>query len=332
MQTLPATATSQFDAEEDGPIRVLAVDDNETNLELLRAQLEHAGYNVTAVESGTEALEQVRTSDFDVVVLDVMMPGITGIDVCALLKHDERTRLIPIILLTALSSMDDRVAGLEAGADDFITKPFNRVELVTRVRSLARVKRLNSRLESAENVVLALARAIEAKDPHTEGHVERVSQLASRLGARMGFSRRDQQTLARAGILHDIGKIGVPEAILLKAGPLSAEEMREVEKHSVLGEQICLPLRSAASLLTTIRHHHERVDGKGYPDGLIGDAIPATARVLAIVDAYDAMTSDRPYRTALPRDRALQILRNGAGKQWDSAMVAAFAAMIEESD
>jgi putative two-component system response regulator len=262
-------------------------------------------------------------------VLDVMMPGLSGYEVCQAIKQDDAIRLTPVILLTALNSLEDRLTGLEAGADEFLAKPCNRLELFTRIRALTRVKRLNDRLENAENVLRAFARAIEAKDPYTEGHVERVSRMARALGERLGLPRRELDALVMAGFLHDVGKIGVREAILLKPGPLTAEERREVERHSALGEEICRPLRSAAGMLAAIRHHHERIDGTGYPDRIAGNAIPVAARVLAIADAFDAMTSDRPYRRAMQTDLALALLLEGAGTQWDAAMVTMFVSLIE---
>jgi putative two-component system response regulator len=315
--------------DDEPPAHILVVDDNRPNRELMEAYLETDGYRVTSAANGNEAFRLVREIRPDLVLLDVMMPGVSGYDVCAALKADETTRLIPIILLTALGRLEDRLSGIEAGADEFLTKPCNKTELLTRIRTLTRVKRLNDQLESAENVVLALARAIEAKDPYTEGHVERVSRSARALGERLGLPRLEVETLAKAGFLHDVGKIGVRESVLLKPGPLTPEERQEIERHSVLGEEICRPLRSAANLLAAIRHHHERIDGRGYPDGLSGDAIPVAARVLAIVDAFDAMTSDRPYRPGMGVGEALAVLRRYAGQQWDAEMVEVFAALIE---
>ena len=330
--TLTLTSPLSFDLsgwpdDDLTPFQILVVDDNSSNRELLESYLEAEGYAVLLATNGQEALRLISENHPDLVLLDVMMPGLSGYDVCRTIKEDSVLRLTPIILLTALNSLEDRLTGLEAGADDFLAKPCNRVELFTRIRALTRVKRLNDRLESAENVLLAFARAIEAKDPYTEGHVERVSRMARALGERLGLSRRECDVLVMAGFLHDVGKIGVREAILLKPGPLTAEERREVERHSVLGEEICRPLRSAAVLLGVIRHHHERIDGTGYPDGLVGEAIPVAARILAIVDAFDAMTSDRPYRQAMSVDLAIGVLRDGAGKQWDAKMVEVFIAM-----
>ena len=318
------------DEDPDMPYRVLVVDDSPHNRELLGAHLEAAGYVVMTAADGCQALQLVRREPPDLVLLDVMMPELGGYEVCAALKGDDATRLIPVILLTALNALEDRLRGLQAGADEFLSKPFNKLELLTRIRALARVKRLNDQLESAENVLVALAKAIEAKDPYTEGHVERVSWLAYALGAKLGMPRRELDALSKAGILHDVGKIGVRESILLKPGPLTPDEKREVEMHSVLGEQICQPLRSAANLLSAIRHHHERVDGLGYPDGLSGEQIPVAARILAIADSYDAMTTDRPYRRAMPPEEALLLLREGAGRQWDAEIVETFVGLMQD--
>ncbi|MBI4390680.1 MAG: response regulator [candidate division NC10 bacterium] len=313
--------------------RVLVVDDNAQARELLRAALLAEGYAVTLAEGGEEALTKVAEEVPELILLDINMPGLNGYEVCSRLKGTEATRLIPIIFLTSMSDLEDKLRGIEVGADDFLTKPFRKVELLARVKSLLRVKRLNDRLENAENVLFALANAIEAKDPYTEGHIFRVATLALKLGRRLALSAEHQESLWKGGILHDIGKIGVPDAILNKAGRLTPEEIAQMQVHVVVGERICQPLRSIRYLLPVIRHHHEKFNGSGYPDGLRGETIPITARIVGIVDMYDALVTDRPYRPRLSREEAFAILRAGAGDgTLDPELVAAFVAMIQEEE
>jgi len=313
--------------------RILVVDDNPHARELLRAALVAEGYTVTLAEGGEEALAKVAEEVPELILLDINMPGLNGYEVCSRLKGTEATRLIPIIFLTSMSDLEDRLRGIEVGADDFLTKPFRKVELLARAKSLLRFKRLNDRLENAENVLFALANAIEAKDPYTEGHIFRVATLALKLGRRLGLSAEHQESLWKGGILHDIGKIGVPDAILNKAGRLTPEEVAQMQVHAIVGERICQPLRSIRYLLPVIRHHHEKFNGTGYPDGLRGEAIPITARIVGIVDMYDALITDRPYRPRLSREEAFGILRAGAADgTLDPELVASFITMVREEE
>jgi putative two-component system response regulator len=313
--------------------RILVVDDNPQARELIRASLVGDGYTVTMAEGGEEALAKVAQEVPEVILLDISMPGLNGYEVCARLKGNETTRLIPIVFLTSLSDFEDKLRGIEVGGDDFLTKPFRKVELLARVKSLLRVKRLNDRLENAENVLFALANIIEAKDAYTEGHIFRVATLALKLGRRLGLSAEHQESLWKGGILHDIGKIGVPDAILNKAGRLTPEELTLMQVHVIVGERICQPLRSIRYLLPVIRHHHEKFDGSGYPDGLRGEEIPITARIVGIVDIYDALITDRPYRPRLSREEAFGILREAAAAgRLDPALVASLIAMVEEEE
>ena len=310
---------------------VLAVDDRELNLELVQAYLAEVDCEVVTAENGHDAIAVLKRQRIDLVLLDVMMPGIDGFEVCRRIKADPLTRLLPVVLVTALNQVPDRVRGLEVGADDFIAKPVDRFELVARVRSLLRVKSLYDRLDDAQRVMLSLARAVEAKDAHTESHTERVGQAARALGEAAGISGEALEDLYLGGVVHDIGKIGVPDAVLGKPGPLTEEETAVMRQHVLLGEQIVRPLRSAAGLIPIVRHHHERYDGGGYPDGLQGEAIPLPARIVAICDAFDAMVTQRPYRPALGEEHALQALEEGAGGQWDPALVELFVGMRRNS-
>jgi putative two-component system response regulator len=295
---------------------ILVADDQSSNRELLEELLTAQGFRVIAASDGAAALEQLARVQADLVLLDVMMPGLSGFEVCEKIKNNPETYLIPVVLITALSDKQDRIEGIKVGADDFLTRPVDRTELLARVRSLLRLKQRTDELERAESVLFTLARSIEGKDPYTHGHCERLSDYAARLGEHLGLSEDQLTALRRAGVVHDIGKIAVPDAILLKPGSLTAEEWTLVREHPVVGERICAPLKSFRFVLPIIRHHHEKLDGSGYPDGLRGEAIPVTARVMQIVDVYDALTTDRPYKKAFSITDALQTMKQEVAKGW----------------
>ncbi len=307
---------------------VLVVDDGEANRELIEACLAGVECHVRTAEDGPAALKSVQASPPDLVLLDVQMPGMDGYEVCRRIKGISATRLVPVVMITSLDQTNDRVRALEAGADDYMTKPVDRVELVARVRSALRLKGVYDSLDSAEHVIFALAAAVEAKDPYTEAHTQRVADAARAIGSRMSLPASDLDSLYRGGLIHDIGKIGVPDAILLKPGPLDPRELASMQQHPLIGENIVAPLRSGASLLPIIRHHHERFDGNGYPDRLSGGGIPRLARVVAVCDAFDALVNDRPYRARKTLDEAVATLRAGAGTQWDPEVVSLFASDI----
>jgi putative two-component system response regulator len=300
---------------------VLVVDDGAANRELISACLTGVDCDVRTAEDGMAAMRSIKASPPDVVLLDVQMPGMDGFEVCERIRALPKGSLLPIVMITALDHTSDRVRALDAGADDYMSKPVDRTELVARVRSALRLKRVYDSLDSAEQVVYSLAAAVEAKDPYTEAHTLRVAETARRIGARMGLSTEEQDALYRGGIIHDIGKIGVPDSILLKPGQLDYEERVKMNLHPVIGENIVAPLQSSAELRPMIRHHHERYDGTGYPDRLASDEIPLLARIMSVCDAYDALINDRPYRDHLSREEALAILQNGAGLQWDPKIV-----------
>jgi putative two-component system response regulator len=295
---------------------VLVADDQAANRELLEELLTAQGYKVIAVPDGAAAVEQLTRTQVDLVLLDVMMPYLNGFEVCEKIKNNPNTYLIPVIIITALSDKQDRLEGIKVGADDFLTRPVDRTELLARVRSLLKLKQRTDELERAESVLFSLARSIEGKDPYTHGHCERLSDYSVRLGEHLLLSEDQLVALRRAGIVHDVGKIAVPDAILLKPGRLTPEEWIIIREHSVVGERICAPLKSFRFVLPIIRHHHEKLDGSGYPDGLRGDAIPVTARVLQIVDVYDALTTDRPYKKAFSVTDALQTMKEEVAKGW----------------
>jgi putative two-component system response regulator len=237
-----------------------------------------------------------------------------------------------VVLITGLACAEDRIRGIESGADDFLHKPVKKEELLARVRSLVRLKRYTDELENAETVLCSLARSIEAKDPYTEGHCDRLSRYTVALAKKIGVSGEDRNDLRRGGIVHDIGKVAVPEFILLKPGPLDATERKIMEEHTIVGERICAPLKSFRNVLPIIRSHHEKQDGSGYPDHLEGNKIPLTARILQTVDIYDSLTTDRPYRAALSQERALEIMWEETRRGWwDAELVAALEGLLSES-
>jgi putative two-component system response regulator len=309
---------------------VLVVDDHPLNLELIEGCLADVDCRVITATDGIEALELVKKDHPDLVLLDVMMPRMDGYEVCQRLKASPEGKLLPVVMVTALGQIADRVRGLEVGADDFIVKPIERVELVARVRSLLRVKQLYDRLDDAQRTIFSLARAVEAKDSSLEAHTERVGMNARRVGQALGLAEDALDDLLWGGVIHDIGKIGIPDSILLKPGPLTVAEFEIMKQHVFTGEEIARPLRSAHDLLPIIRHHHERIDGTGYPDGLAGENIPLGARIVAICDAFDAMISDRPYRSGFTHANALATLTAGAGTQWDAQLVGIFLTLVSE--
>lgn len=308
---------------------ILVADDEEPNRELLSTLLTAEGYRVISAENGDRALNLIKSQEVDLALLDVVMPRPTGFTVCQITKAAPETCLIPVILVTGLNNPDDRIQGAMCGADDFLSKPVNRHELLACVHSLLRLKQFTDDLDNAETVLFSLALSIEAKDPYTEGHCDRLSKYAATLGERLQLPRELCGALRRAGLVHDIGKLAVPEHILLKPGPLTPQERKIMERHTIEGERICTPLRSFRHVLPIIRHHHEKWNGSGYPDGLKGEQIPLTARILQVADIYDALTTDRPYRKALPPAEAFAIMRGEVQRGWwDGTIVEQFEAVV----
>jgi putative two-component system response regulator len=301
------------------------VDDVESNGRLMQRLLGRDGYKLRTARDGQEALEAVAREQPDVILMDVVMPRLDGFEACRRLKDDPATRLIPVVLVTALADTNSRIRGLEVGADDFISKPFNEPELRARVRSLLRIKRYVDDLDSAESVILSLALTIEARDTTTDGHCERLAGYAAALGRALGLDAQDITALRLGGFLHDIGKVGISDSILLKPGPLTTDEYAIMKQHTVIGDRLCGELRSLRRVRPIVRHHHERLDGSGYPDGLKGDAVPLLAQIMGVVDVYDALTTSRPYKEALPAERAGAMLRLEVERGWrDRVLVETF--------
>jgi putative two-component system response regulator len=311
---------------------ILIADDNEDVRELLSEWLRLQRYRVIAVSNGEQAFLGICSQPVDLALLDVRMPGRTGFSVCRAIKSRPETRLVPVVLITGLGRAEDRMQGIEAGADDFLNKPVRREELLAQVRSLMERKRYTDELENAESVLFTLARSIEAKDPYTEGHCDRLSRYAVALGETLGLSEEQRVSLRRAAIVHDIGKVAVPEFVLRKPGPLDSAERKIIEEHTIVGEHICAPLKSFRQILPIIRSHHEKQDGTGYPDHLKGNEVPLMARILQTVDVYDSLTTDRPYRRALSRKEALEIMREETRRGWwDAKLVGAFRGLLRKS-
>jgi len=298
------------------PPKVLVVDDHAASRMTAVALLGMEGYEVIEADSGSTVVGLVTQKQPDLILLDVMMPGMDGFEVCQLLKQDEQTRLIPVIFITALNDRRSRIRGIEVGADDFLTKPFDRVELAARVKSLVRQKRLNEDLEHAEKVLFSIAMSIESRDPNTGNHCERLVKLGQAFGEYLNFSRYQIRDLMWGGYLHDIGKVGIPDAVLLKKGKLTPEDWQVMRQHVLIGEKICQPLRSMRGVIPIIRHHHERWDGSGYPDGLKEDDIPYLAQVFQLIDIFDALTSERPYKKAFNSVEALSVMQKETDFGW----------------
>jgi putative two-component system response regulator len=308
---------------------ILVVDDEPDVRDTLREHLTGLGYRVVTAASAEAALEALGGTAPDLILTDVRMPGMSGIDLCKRLKADARFQLTPVIILTVASDLDSRVAGLAAGADDFFAKPVEFIELRTRVAALLRVKALLGELERAEGLILALGKTIEERDRYTAGHCERLARYATAVGRALGVDEAMLKALHLGGYLHDVGKIAIPDRILLKPGRLDPEERAEIQRHPVVGAELIQGLRTLDAVRPIVRHHHERMDGSGYPDGLKGELIPLAARILAVVDVYDALTTERPYRAASSREEAIGILRRETeAGSWDPRVVRTFLEVI----
>jgi putative two-component system response regulator len=294
------------------PYRVLVVDDDPHHRMLVREILAPPNYALSEAENGQQALNQLTGDDFDVVLMDKRMPGMDGDRACQMIRQQLGNRLLPILMVTGSTGIDDLTTSLQAGADDFIRKPYAPMELCARVDTAAQRKRLTDQLDNAESLLFALARMVEAKDSNTGDHCSRLAHSAVSFGRQLGLGEVELQALRRGGVLHDIGKLAIPDAILLKQGPLNDAEWEAMRQHSIVGVQLCSSLKSMSTTLDIIRHHHERWDGSGYPDGLAGEAIPLLARVFQLCDIHDALAHSRPYKKALPLEKVLAILQEEA--------------------
>jgi putative two-component system response regulator len=311
--------------------RILVVDDQPSVAGLMSQLLSIRGYDVITAANAEQAEAEVRRHAPDLILSDVMMPGKSGYELCRILKEDPVTRLIPFVLITGLCDTNDKLRGIEAGADDFLNKPVLAEELIARVKSLLRLKEFTDELEQADAVLCTLGLIVEGRDPYTEGHCERLAVRAADLGRHLGMDDDSIIALRRGGYLHDLGKIAVPDEILKKGSDLTPEEWNVIKQHPITGENICKPLRSLRLVLPIIRHHHEHSDGSGYPDGLVAANIPVLPRILQVVDVYDALRTARSYKPALTHDQAAQTMRDEARRGlWDAELVAEYFAMLEQ--
>jgi putative two-component system response regulator len=312
----PLTVAEHLRVAADRTSSVLVVDDLEANGRLMERLLSRDGYRLRIAHDGLAALDAIAEDHPDVVLMDVLMPRLDGFEACRRIKDNPATRLIPVVLVTALADTNSRIKGLEVGADDFISKPFSEPELRARVRSLLRIKHYTDELDSAESVILSLALTIEARDGTTDGHCQRLAGYAAALGSAIGLETPEIAALRLGGFLHDIGKVGIPDSILMKPGPLTTQEYALMKEHTVIGDRLCGELRSLRRVRPIVRHHHERQDGSGYPDGLHGDAIPLLAQIMGVVDVFDALTTPRPYKKALPVHQAHSMLLDEVERGW----------------
>jgi len=313
--------------------RVLVADENPTIRKILRYMFASNGWETIEASTGPQALELARKRPPPhAIILDLKLPGVNGYEVCRALKSDDQYQLIPVVVTTSLDCPDEKMRALEAGADDFLTKPINRAEVAVRLRSLLRVHRFNQELIGAESVALALARAVAAKDGYAHSHLEKVASYATALGKTLGLDAAELKILKYGAILHNVGKIAIPDSVLEKTGPLSPREMAMFQQHPRIGCDICAPLKPLRPVLPIVRHHKEHWDGTGYPDGLRGDKIPLGAQIVGIVDVYTALTSDRPYRKAVSHEEAVRSLRAQTREGWHNPeLVETFIQLLENT-
>lgn len=338
--------------------RILVVDDDERNLRLMQALLLPLDYEVILAKDGKEALEKVREIPPDVILLDVMMPGMDGFEVARRLKKEEETKTIPIVMVTSLRETEDRVKALEVGADDFLSKPVDKTELRARVSSLLKVKAYNDHMrhyqkeleaevarrteqlhkafekikKASLDTIYRLSRAAEYRDEETGAHIKRMSHSSAAVARRMGLDDHIVEVILYASPMHDVGKIGIPDHILLKPGKHDADEREIMKQHTIIGAKILAGsdadfIRLGEVIALT---HHEKWDGTGYPRGLKGLEIPQAGRITAIADVFDALTSKRPYKEAFSLDKSLDIIKEGRGNHFDPDVADAFLAIQDE--
>jgi len=309
---------------------VLVIDDDEQIRRLIVSLIGPMGHVLKEAASAEEGLEKLREEPPDLVLLDMQLPGRSGHDVLKEIRADPRSRLIPVVMITGAATHERKLKAIEAGVTDFLGKPFSPEELVARVRALMELKLVTDALEDAEQVIIALARTIDARDRYTYGHSARVSLYASLLGERVGLERRVLATVRQGALFHDFGKIAIRDAVLLKPGKLTNEEYAEIKGHPREGRDLLQNMKTLAQAMPVVYHHHERMDGSGYPDGLSGHGIPIAARVTTIADVFDALTTARVYRGALSREETLGIMLEEVRKGWwDGRLLDEFRAVLE---
>jgi putative two-component system response regulator len=313
--------------------RLLLVDSLEINRRLAKGMLRSAGqYEFFEAASGRAALEILERQPVDLVILDLMMPDISGPEFCRRLKGNRKTQLLPILMVTSMQGAEHEVLGIDAGADEYLTKPLHPSVLRARVRALLRHKTAIDSLDEAETILFALAQAVEARDSYTAEHCQRLATYSVALGVALGLSRPELVALYRGGFLHDIGKVSIPDSILHGNKRLTEDEWVIMKQHTTRGEEICRPMKSLAPVLPIIRSHHEKWDGSGYPDGLRGEGIPLLARILQIVDIFDALITERTYKRAYTVDEATAVLEEEVGRGWrDPELVSLFISLLNRN-
>ncbi len=320
-----AGAGRAFGNDTEAVPKILIVDSQEMNRRMLKAILKSESCLIWECRKASEAMKVLHEERIDLVILDLVLPEVSGPELCSWLKANRRTQFIPVLMLTSVQGVENEIAGISSGADEFLIKPVRPDLVRTRVRAMLRNKALIDSLEEAETILFALAQAVERRDKNTGLHCERLAAYSVMMGEALRLSKPELTALYRGGYLHDIGKVCVPDAILFKTGPLTPEEWDIMRQHTIEGEQICKTMRTLAPVLPIIRNHHERWDGLGYPDFLKGPEIPLLARILQVVDIYDALTSARPYKAALSRDEAFGMMRAEVDRGWrDAKMVDVF--------
>jgi putative two-component system response regulator len=316
---------------DDARATVLVVDDDATSQREVRGHLEAAGHRVVSADDGAAAFRELSAQPVDLVLCEVTLSDMDGFEVCRAIKQAPATADIPVVMLVAAADDLLRRRAQDAGADDVALKSSDGTSLLTLVRAQLRITGLKMQLAELEGVVVTLARAVEDRDHSSAGLSEKVAHWAMQLGSALGLKDDQLTYLYKAALLHDVGTLSVPVGVLAKQGRLDPGEFSQVKRHPLVGEEILGALPRAEQLLPAVRHHHERIDGAGYPDGLGGEDIPLFARIIAIADAYVAMTSDRPYRRRRSREEAVHTLRQGAGQQWDAALVERFLRLVEDT-
>jgi len=312
------------------PATILVVDSEDINRRLLKAIFKTTPYKILEAHRASQATALLQSEKIDLVILDLMLPEMSGPELCRWMKARRSTQLIPVLMITNIQGVENEIVGISSGADEFLIKPLHPAVVRTRVRAMLRNKSLIDSLEEAETILLALAQTVEHRDQYTGRHCQRLAVASVMLGEALGLPSQDLTALYRGGYLHDIGKIAIPDAILFKHGELTAEEWKVMRSHPVRGEQICHPMQSLAPVLPIIRGHHERWDGSGYPDGLAGEEIPLLARILQVADIYDALTTERPYKRALSPEESFAVMEQEVRRGWrDPELVPLFASTIQ---
>ena len=326
-----STVTSKEISIQGSQETLLVVDSDPVGRQLFRGVLKAAKYRILEAADVLEAISILRNEKVDLIMTDLVLRDLSGLDLCRKLRSEKSTRLIPILLVTSVQTIESEIAGLESGANEFLVKPISPAALRTRIRAMLRTKRVIDSLDEAESILFAMARIVDTRDSDTGDHCERLAELSVLVGTAMGLSPDDLTALRQGGYLHDIGKVATPDSILFKPGPLNGDEWAVMRQHTTVGESICRPMRSLRPVLPIIRHHHERWDGGGYPDGLCGEQIPLLARILQIADIYDAITSRRAYKAAFSSDEALELMRQEVDRGWrDPALFSLFRSVIKQ--